>query len=130
MRLEAALDRHESAGDDIALSRVEFKSLIVLAAQGPCRPSALAEALDLSRSRVTRLCDRLEERDWIKRSADPRDRRAVRVELSAKGRQTLSTIEEAGVKRVRRLLEPIAAGQRKALLDVVQVVVEAQEQGE
>ncbi len=127
MRMEKALDRHQGDGDDLALSRAEFAALTTLAAAGPLRAKGLAAQLELSPSRVTRLCDELVGRGWIERKPDPDDRRAIRLELAPGGIEVLQQIERAGVQRIQRLLEPMKAGQRKALVDAVAGAVEAHE---
>ena len=45
----------------------------------------LSDALLVSRSGVTRLIDRLEQRGWVARRTAPTDRRVVRAELTREG---------------------------------------------
>lgn len=82
-RLDAAL---------VAEWQVPLASFDVLAALqrlgGRARPQALAAALRLSPSSLSRRLDRLEEEGWVARvrPAAPADHRAVVVELTSRGR--------------------------------------------
>ncbi len=49
------------------------------------RMADLAEKVVLTRSGLTTLVDRLEERDLLQRVPDPEDRRATRITLTAQG---------------------------------------------
>lgn len=52
----------------------------------------LSRELIMHRSNVTGLVDRLEKRGLVERQADPEDRRAYRVVLTAKGRELIAEI--------------------------------------
>ena len=58
-----------------------------LAFQGPRTPSQLAEAMGATSGRVSTILAALTKKDWIVRTADPKDRRSVVVELSDEGRR-------------------------------------------
>lgn len=55
----------------------------------------LARRLGLSRSRVSRILDRLEEHRLVKRAIDPVDRRGINVHATAKGRRLLEDFYSA-----------------------------------
>ena len=59
------------------------------AGRGGLRMSALAEAVLLSRSGLTRLVDRMVDEGLLKRRAQPSDRRATIVALTPAGRRRL-----------------------------------------
>ena len=59
-----------------------------------CPMNALARFLGISRPAATGLADRLIAQGLVRRGEDPRDRRVVRVELTAKGRAILANIWE------------------------------------
>jgi DNA-binding MarR family transcriptional regulator len=54
------------------------------------QPSALADAIVLSRSGLSRMIDRIEEAGCVRRRPCPGDRRAIHVELTDEGRRMLS----------------------------------------
>lgn len=70
----------------------------------PARPSALAAAMCLDLSTVSRQVPLLERQGWVVRSADPDDRRAQLLDLTPAGRDTLEEIHRARVDVLSRLL--------------------------
>ena len=83
--LETQLDE---ALEPLGLSLAKLGALSKLFAAGEPLPlSTLAERLACVRSNITQLVDRLEAEKLVTRSDDPRDRRSVRAELTAKGRE-------------------------------------------
>ena len=61
---------------------------------GACPQQRLAEALGVSPRHVTALVDALEADDFARRLPHPHDRRAVLVDLTDKGRATLTEMQE------------------------------------
>jgi DNA-binding MarR family transcriptional regulator len=59
---------------------------------GPCRITDLAAEERLSQPGITLLVNRLEERGWVVRSADPSDGRAVLVSLTPAGKAVLGDL--------------------------------------
>src|SRR5688572_13402577 len=66
--------------------------LVALNARGPLRPGYLAKAIGVSSASVTGILDRLEERGYIERVADPSDRRATSVRLTPAGAAVLDGV--------------------------------------
>lgn len=89
--------RQRLPGEDL-----DFTAIVLMKAllRAPLRLSALAGALELDASTVSRQVRHLEDRGLIERAGDPDDRRASRIGLSAEGRRRL----EAGGRRRRELL--------------------------
>jgi DNA-binding MarR family transcriptional regulator len=86
--LHALETRLDEALEPLGLSLAKLGALSKLAAAGEPLPlSTLAERLACVRSNITQLVDRLEAEKLVTRSDDPRDRRSVRAELTAKGRE-------------------------------------------
>jgi DNA-binding MarR family transcriptional regulator len=95
--------RQQLPGDDL-----DFSTLILLktvAHLGPMRVSAIASALDLDASTVSRHVKSLEDRDLLGRTSDPDDRRASRVGISPHG---LAGIEASATRR-RELIGSLLA---------------------
>lgn len=78
--------RQREVLDQAGLSYSEWHGLH-LCAQSGTRARELAEALGLTPAAVTDIIDRLEDRGLVRRSRDPQDRRAIRVELTPAGRR-------------------------------------------
>jgi DNA-binding MarR family transcriptional regulator len=96
--------RHRIPGEEIDFATLPL--LKTLRHCGPMRLSALAEALDLDASTVSRHARTLEDRGLLERTGDPDDGRASRVTVSAHGAECL----ERGAERRRALIAEALAG--------------------
>jgi len=81
----------------LQVDRAGYLALRTLATMGPTSTKALAMALDLDASTVTRQITVLESGGFVERRPDPHDRRSSTIVLTAEGRRTM-----AGVERERR----------------------------
>jgi DNA-binding MarR family transcriptional regulator len=87
----AALSRLFLTRSSIAVSRTEVGVLNALSMR-PCRITELAAREGVTQPAITLLVNRLEERGWVARTADPADRRAVLVELIPDGHRVFDHI--------------------------------------
>ena len=67
--------------DKVGLSPSDLECLGFLSHEGPVTAGRLGELTGLTSGAVTRMIDRLEGRGYVRRRADPDDRRRVMVEL-------------------------------------------------
>jgi DNA-binding MarR family transcriptional regulator len=96
--------RRTRTATDISASGLSL--LDRLATGGPQRITDLATQEGISQPAMTSLVNRLEERGWARRTADPDDRRAIRVELTSQGTERL---ERHRADRTRRIVERLAS---------------------
>ncbi|MCP4116335.1 MAG: MarR family transcriptional regulator [Desulfobacteraceae bacterium] len=75
--------------------------LFTLWTEKSLRPSELGKRAGLEPSSMTGLLDRMERANLVKRTPDPRDRRASRIELTADGIHALGPVLDA----ITRILE-------------------------
>jgi DNA-binding MarR family transcriptional regulator len=73
----------------------EVAILANLAAGGAASQQLLSERLRVNRTIMVKLVDRLEAAGLVRRDRNPHDRRSYALALTAKGRQTLQTMEAA-----------------------------------
>ena len=76
----AAVDN--AVAERLGVNATDHRCLDILDQRGPTTAGALAEALGLSRSTVTTVLDRLEQRRYVRRLQNPDDRRQVVVTLT------------------------------------------------
>ncbi len=97
--------RIEEALATVNLSGPKFAALgVLVGADRPLSLSELAEKLTCVRSNVTQLVDRMEADGLVKRTDDPADRRGVRAEVTALGRER----HAAGAKVTNKIHEEVA----------------------
>ncbi|GGS08890.1 hypothetical protein GCM10010269_54920 [Streptomyces humidus] len=77
--------------------------------------TALAERLDVGLPTASRLCDRLEAAGLLERAVHPRNRREVRLVLTAYGKRVLADVGERRVRRLAAVFEGMSPAQRAAL---------------
>lgn len=103
-RAVAALIAESLAALDPSVTMPQWR-VLVLAHNGPCNVSAVADDLGVHMSNATRVCDRLVSAGLLRRRRDERDRRHVLLELTADGR---SLFDQAMAYRRRRLEQAMA----------------------
>jgi DNA-binding MarR family transcriptional regulator len=103
----------------------QYRSLVVLASRGPQSVAALAEAVAVTPPTASRLCDRLVRKGLIRRREDRRDRRAVRLALTAAGRQLVDAVTVRRRDEIARLLEAIPIEAQRSLVAALQQLTDA-----
>ena len=105
------LERSVNAAlEPFGLSLGQFDILATLRRQGPkgrMTPTQLMKSVMLSSGGMTNRLDRLEEAGWIRREADPEDRRGVVVGLTEKGRDLIDVATQARFEEAKKSLPPV-----------------------
>lgn len=102
----------------------QSRALRVLSAhRDGMRPSALAEQLRIAPRSTTEVVDALEDRGWVRRAADPTDRRATTLTLTPAGLDLVGRID--GVRRAasEEVLDVLTEEQRRTLHGILRLVV-------
>jgi DNA-binding MarR family transcriptional regulator len=100
--------RQEAVFGRFGLNRGEVGALSALRIAPPphrLSPTRLAKGLMLSSAGVTSRIDRLERRGFVRRLADPDDRRGVIIELTDEGRDVVDAAVAALTVSDRQLME-------------------------
>ena len=87
----SALSRLFLTRTSVCVSRTEVGVLRILSS-GPRRITELASEERVSQPAITLLVNRLAERGWVRRVADPSDGRAVLVSLTVAGEQVFAQL--------------------------------------
>ncbi len=82
----------------------------------------ISQALSVPFSTATRLMNWWVENGFARRLADPSDRRIVRIALTERGEQLLRAIECHITRTVEKILAPLQAEEREALLRLLSKV--------
>ncbi|MEV6301540.1 MarR family transcriptional regulator [Actinoplanes sp. NPDC051861] len=117
--LVAVLDRARLAHTP-AIPPAQLRVLTIVAGNRHTNMSRLAEALDVVPSSASRLCDRLEATGLLRRVADPRDRREVRLLLTSASRRLLADLQERRRVALAEVLERMTPEARQELVHALQ----------
>ncbi|MFI7024771.1 MarR family winged helix-turn-helix transcriptional regulator [Micromonospora sp. NPDC049900] len=109
--LDSAVARHRWA-----VSPTQLRVLSLLSSRPETNINGLAELLDVVPSSASRLCDRLEAIGLVRREADPRDRREVRLTPTAAAEVLLGEVRSRRHDAVRVVLERMPARVQHDLL--------------
>ena len=101
----------------------QFRALMVLHEDGPQNAAALADALGIARSTLTRLADRLVRDGLINRATDPTDRRAVLLSVSQRGSRTAQRVKAWRLRELARRFADVPSEERPAVADVLKRAV-------
>jgi DNA-binding MarR family transcriptional regulator len=105
----------EQACGDLDVVCTEAIALLHLA-NGSMTVTEISRAAGLQRSGGSVLVERLHERRFIKRSPDARDRRVVRVSLTARGGRMASALSERLTVQTPDLLAGLSPKERREIL--------------
>jgi DNA-binding MarR family transcriptional regulator len=120
IRGEIVLVIEQALNDEgVELNFSQFLALKKLGEDGPMAPGELARILAYSPGAMTRLLDKLEQLDYLQRVPDPDDRRALRLELTASGREIHARILACGNAAAERAFSKITRAERRQLHDLL-----------
>ncbi len=111
------------AGEEVTLT--QYRSLVVLASRGPQGLGALAELLGVTPPTVSRMCDRLVRKQLILRRADPKDRRQIRVALSARGKRLVEEVTRRRREEIAQLLASMSSSEQASVARSLQRLADA-----
>jgi DNA-binding MarR family transcriptional regulator len=126
-RLARHLDRaRRTAFEAHDLEVWEFDVLAALRRAGrpyTLSPGALVAQTMVTSGTMTNRIDRLEERGLVTRQPDPTDRRGVRVQLTARGKESVDSALADLLAREQELLAGLSARQQETLSGLLRALV-------
>ncbi|MHB8575562.1 MAG: MarR family transcriptional regulator [Dehalococcoidia bacterium] len=99
----------------VDLTMPQLKVLLLLGSHGSASVSWLATHMCVSPPNITGILDRLEQRDWVRRTSDQQDRRVVRITLTEEGQHLLRGLSGAGVDCLKDNMTALGNGGDDAL---------------
>jgi len=115
----------ESCCAEIGMTASEVSVLGMLTrADTPLNPTRLQVLVIQSPGGLTKTLRRLEDAGFVRRRPDVSDRRALLVELTARGRRASARASELVRAHYGRLLAGVSEGQRELLTDVVRQLID------
>ena len=114
--MRASFDQRAQA---LGLTRAQWRVLIHLAPREGINQSALADILELDAVTMGRHVDRLERDGWLERRADPGDRRAWRLYLTAAAQPTLAQMDAIATEMQAAALDGVPEADRARLAEML-----------
>ncbi len=122
---QAALTELERCiGTALDVKQPIFTALAVLdGANEALTPSEIAERVLVASATMTATLDALERRGWVRRMANPADRRSVLVEITPGGRAVADRVLP-GIRAVEKsMMSTLSAAERDQLVDLLDKVL-------
>jgi DNA-binding MarR family transcriptional regulator len=88
----------------VRVDRAGYLAMRLLEGLGPVSTNALAEALHLDASTVTRQITALERQGFVERRANPADGRSSSIVLTPEGRQTMRDVQRERRRHIEALV--------------------------
>jgi DNA-binding MarR family transcriptional regulator len=110
-------------GDEPNLPQVA--TLYVLDVGATPTVGELAERLGRSTSVTSRLVDHMVKRGWVDRAEDPDDRRAKRVQITAKGRSFLRGFEGVRAQAQREVMAYLTEAEQRHVSEAMALLSKA-----
>lgn len=102
----------------------QARALRVVATRGPLRLNALAQELHVAPRSVTDVVDALEAAGFVRRAADPCDRRAVAVEATDSGHALAADVERARREHAQAFFGRLPQADRRELARLLEALAE------
>jgi DNA-binding MarR family transcriptional regulator len=103
----------------IGVTRPQWQVLSLLKIHAGSNQGSLAEMLEVEPITLGRMIDRLQEAELVERRADPTDRRAWRIYLTAKGEGLLEKLRPFGLETLMQALDGVSATEREQFMETL-----------
>lgn len=113
-QVSVALFMEETAGFDV--TPVQFAILNALVGTPGEDQVTLAARVAFDAATFGSVIGRLEAKGWVRREADPEDRRRKRLWITAEGESAAQAMRRAVTRTQARILEPLDAAEREQFL--------------
>lgn len=112
-RTLSQVDARSIAASGLGIS--DFAVLEVLLHKGPLPVNAIGRHVMLTSGSITTAIDRLENKQLVRRKANPADRRVTYVALTKAGSTLIRRIFKVHAERLETLFEPLSMTERSSL---------------
>ncbi|MBD3263990.1 MAG: MarR family transcriptional regulator [Candidatus Omnitrophica bacterium] len=100
----------------------QFIALDILQSKGPLKMKDIASELHTSLPAVTGIINRLVNLKLVKRSYDTHDRRIIYINITPKGKSTVSAIRATRKKIIENVFSGLSGKEREAYLNILRKV--------
>lgn len=125
--LTSCHEKEERIAKQHSLTQAEFRCLRQINEIENINNKEIAERMNLSASRLTRIIDGLVEKGFVVREIEPNDRRNMRLYLSENGKEFTRKLNEDYVNIHSQILGGIESGQHQPLITAMSGLLSAVE---
>lgn len=104
------------------LTTEQFGVLASIKSRGPLRPLDLARILERSPNSMSTIVDRMVKAGLVRRARDRKDRRAVFVSMTGKGKAAVEPAIPAGWEFIHKVVSRLSYDDQHALADMLETV--------
>jgi len=112
------------------LTFLQMQALIFIKKAKNIQMSEIATHFQIEMPTATSLINKLNTMKLVKRQADPKDRRLVRIILTEQGKQLLEKALEERTKKINHLLSYLSKNDTLELLRILQILIKHMEEND
>ena len=121
-RLHRELMRRQASVLTGEISFAQMAMLHLVKERKVCQMNEIAKAFSITRSAATGIVDRMVRSGFLKRAADPKDRRVINVKLTSKGKKGIDAFLRHRQKMMVSIFGKFSANERQTYLNLVKKV--------
>jgi DNA-binding MarR family transcriptional regulator len=100
----------------------QYLSLELIDSHGSLKMKEIAKELNVSLPAATGMIDRLYHLSLVKREFEPKDRRVIKIVLTAKGKKVLADVREKRRKAIEEVFSNLSEKERQSYLRILRKV--------
>ncbi len=108
----------------VDISQSQLLTVVAVHDMGECRLSDLSQKMGISNPTASGLVDRLVQNGYMKREADPDDRRAVVLSVTDKGTKLTQKLRESTQQKWNNILTEIPQADQRDFIRILKVIKE------
>jgi DNA-binding MarR family transcriptional regulator len=117
------IQKDEAFFETFDISQAEYNMFICLSNCKHFNSYSVAEKMQLSLSRVSRIIDKMVNKEFLARSTNKTDRRAIDIKMTAKGKNIMCKIIEYRQQREKDLEEKLNTEEMEEIISVLRKLI-------
>ncbi len=113
---------HDLVFSRYGITNEQWRLLACVKSRGPLRPVDIASLLERSPNSMSMLVDRMVKAGLVRRTRDRKDRRAVFVSLTNKGKEAIEPAVPAGWEFINKVVSSLSDNDQRALADMLETL--------
>ncbi len=113
---------HDMIFSKYGITTEQWRVLACVGSRGPLRPVDIASLLERAPNSMSMLVDRMVKAGLVRRTRDRKDRRAVFVHLTEKGKDAIDPAVPAGWEFINKVVSGLSYDNQRALVDMLETL--------